>query len=358
MSEKEMKIGKDYIGVGCGAFIVNDKNQFLLQKRNKEPEKGYWSIPGGRLEMYETFEEAVVREVKEETDLDIEVVGLCGICDHIVDIPGETKSHWISPSYLCKVISGEAKIMEPNKHLDMKWFDIANPPENITITTAKALDDYFYNIQSEKYDLNNKLVKHIRKKVFPVYEKNDKGHGLKHIRQVISRSFELVENNKLDVDINMVYTIAAYHDIGRKSERDKDNHEEISAEMMREDLELEKYFSEDKLKLIEEAIVDHRASLEYEARSIYGKIVSSADREIFLDNILYRSYFFQKNKHPECDKLGVIENSYKKLNSKYGKGGYAKMYFSDEKYQKFITEMQVLLENKDEFIRRESLLEE
>ena len=54
----------------------------------------------------------------------------------------------------------------------------------------------------------------------------------------------------------------------------------------------------------------------------------------------------------------MIENSYKKLNSKYGKGGYAKMYFSDEKYQKFITEMQVLLENKDEFIRRESLLEE
>ena len=210
----------------------------------------------------------------------------------------------------------------------------------------------------KEYDLNGELIKHIQENVFPVYEKNDKGHGMRHIRQVIARSFELVSENSLDVDMNMVYTIAAYHDIGRKSERDKDNHEEISAEMMREDLELEKYFSEDKLKLIEEAIVDHRASLEYEARSIYGKIVSSADREIFLDNILYRSYFFQKNKHPECDKLGVIENSYKKLNSKYGKGGYAKMYFSDEKYQKFITEMQVLLENKDEFIRRESLLEE
>ena len=343
-----MEIARDYIGVGCGAFIVNDKNQFLLQKRNKIPEKGYWSIPGGKVEMFETFEEAVVREIKEETDLTIEVVKLCGICDHIVDIPGEPKSHWISPSYICKVISGEPKIMEPTKHLDLKWFDIANPPENITITTAKALDDYFYNIQSEKYNLDNSLVKHIRKNVFPVYEKNDKGHGLKHIRQVISRSFELVDNNNLDVDMNMVYTIASYHDIGRKSERDKDNHEEISAEMMREDLELTKYFSEDKLKIIEEAIVDHRASLEYEA----------ADREIFLDNILYRSYFFQKNKHPECDKLGVIENSYQKLNKKYGKNGYAKMYFTDEKYEKFINEMQVLLENKEEFIRRESLLEE
>lgn len=42
--------GKDYIGVGCGAFIVNEKNELLLQLRNKAPEKEYWSIPGGRVE--------------------------------------------------------------------------------------------------------------------------------------------------------------------------------------------------------------------------------------------------------------------------------------------------------------------
>ena len=44
-----MNPGKDYIGVGCGAFILNEKNELLLQQRNKEPEKGYWSIPGGKL---------------------------------------------------------------------------------------------------------------------------------------------------------------------------------------------------------------------------------------------------------------------------------------------------------------------
>lgn len=353
-----MRISKDYIGVGCGAFILNDQNQLLLQKRNKEPEKGYWSIPGGKVEMFETFEQAVVREIKEETDLNIEVLELCGLCDHIVDIPGEEKSHWVTPSYICRVVSGEAKIMEPHKHLDMKWFDLENLPEDITITTTKAVMDYLGKVQTEKFNLDKKLVRHIQKNVFPVYEKNDKGHGLKHIRQVISRSFELAKENKLDVDMNMVYTIAAYHDIGRNSERDKDNHEELSAEMMREDEKLKEFFSEDKLKLIEDAIVDHRASLEYEARSVYGKIVSSADREIYVDNILYRSYFFQKNKHPESDKLGVIENSYKKLSSKYGKGGYAKMYFVDKKYEAFTTEIQALLENKEEFIRRESLFEE
>ena len=67
----DMQIGKDYIGVGCGAFILNENNELLLQQRNRTPEKGYWSIPGGRLDMFETFEQAVKREIKEETDLDV-----------------------------------------------------------------------------------------------------------------------------------------------------------------------------------------------------------------------------------------------------------------------------------------------
>ena len=55
--------GKDYIGVGCGAFIVNENNEVLLQLRNKAPEKEYWSIPGGKVELFEKMEDAVKREV-------------------------------------------------------------------------------------------------------------------------------------------------------------------------------------------------------------------------------------------------------------------------------------------------------
>ena len=80
-----MEIGRDYIGVGVGAFIVNRNNEVLLQKRAVLPEKGYWSLIGGRLEMFETLEDAVIREVKEETDLDIEIIKLLGICDHIIE---------------------------------------------------------------------------------------------------------------------------------------------------------------------------------------------------------------------------------------------------------------------------------
>jgi len=134
-----MKIGKDYIGVGVGAFILNDKNELLLQKRAVPAEKDHWCVPGGRLEMFETLEQAVIRETKEETDLDIEVVKLMGMCDHIIEAEN---AHWVSAMHLCKIKSGTPKIMEPDKASDMKWFDLNNLPDKLTITTKKGLEDY------------------------------------------------------------------------------------------------------------------------------------------------------------------------------------------------------------------------
>ena len=138
-----MKIGKDYIGVGVGAFIINEKNQLLLQKRAVPAEKDHWCIPGGRLEMFETLENAVIRETKEETDLDIEVIKMIGVCDHIIKEEGV---HWVATSFLCKIKSGVPKIMEPDKASDLRWFDLDKLPEKLTITTKKALRDYNKNI--------------------------------------------------------------------------------------------------------------------------------------------------------------------------------------------------------------------
>ena len=92
---------------------MNEKGQLLLQQRNKEPEKGYWSIPGGKLEWMET-------------------------------------QHWVSPSFLCKIIEGEPKIMEPTKHTDMQWFDLHTLPENLTITTKHAVRAYTKTHVNEK----------------------------------------------------------------------------------------------------------------------------------------------------------------------------------------------------------------
>lgn len=142
-----MKIGKDYIGVGVGAFIINENNQLLLQKRAVPAEKDHWCIPGGRLEMFETLENAVIRETKEETDLDIEVIKMIGVCDHIIK---EESAHWVATSFLCKIKSGVPKIMEPDKASDLRWFDLDKLPEKLTITTKKALSDYNKNILNKK----------------------------------------------------------------------------------------------------------------------------------------------------------------------------------------------------------------
>lgn len=204
--------------------------------------------------------------------------------------------------------------------------------------------------------INKELKDYIDKQVLTVYKDNIGGHGIDHIKQVIDRSLEIVENFKLDVNLDMVYTIAAFHDISYKE--DPDRHEELSALYFLNDEGIKEFFSDEERQVIYEAIIDHRASLEYEARSIYGKIVSSADREISTDNMLKRSYLFQRDKHASENpsQEEIIEYSYKKLSSKYGKRGYAKMYYPDQKYLDFLDEMQSLIENKNKFVEREKTL--
>jgi len=203
-------------------------------------------------------------------------------------------------------------------------------------------------------NVNKELRNYIENSVMIQYDENNiRGHGKEHIETVISRSFELAKEFNLDLDPNMIYVIAAFHDIGYKT--NPDEHEEVSSKMFLEDIKLKKFFNDDQIKIIADAIVDHRASLEYEPRSIYGKLVSSADREISVENMLKRSILFQSDKHKNENptSMQVIEYSYKKLSSKYGKGGYAKMYFQDEKYLNYLQKLQELLGDKDKFINAE-----
>lgn len=202
--------------------------------------------------------------------------------------------------------------------------------------------------------ISKDLIKYVESNIMPQYINNNYGgHGWEHIQDVINRSFELMEKFNLDINPNMVYVIAVYHDIGYK--QDPDNHEQVSSEMFLQDKNIHKFFNEEEIKIIAEAIVDHRASLEYEARSTYGKLVSSADRAIDVDSMLKRSIAFQSEKHKTENPSvqDIIEYSYKKLSSKYGNGGYAKMYFPDDKYQEYLDKMNKLFSDKSEFVKVE-----
>ena len=196
-------------------------------------------------------------------------------------------------------------------------------------------------------DIN--IKNYIENYVFPEYEKNEKGHGIEHIKYVIRRSFELVEENKLDVDENIVYVIAAYHDLGHHIDPKK--HEVISAQMMYEDENLKKFFNSDELLIIKEAIEDHRASAKTEPRSIYGRIVSSADRNNTVEDCLKRTYFYGKRLNPEATDDELFLRAYDALVNKFGENGYAKFYFKDKEYEDFLTKIRELLNNKEKYIK-------
>lgn len=201
----------------------------------------------------------------------------------------------------------------------------------------------------ELNSINSTLKKYIEETLLPQYSKNERAHSIEHIKYVIRRSFELVKQNGLNVDNNIVYVVAAYHDIGHHIDPKK--HEIISAEIMSKDEKLKQFFSEEELLLIKEAIEDHRASADHEPRSIYGKIVSSADRNNTVEACLERSYYYGKRLSPESTDRELYERAFKHLNLKFGINGYAKFFLKDAEYEKFLKDIRNVLKDKEEFCK-------
>ncbi|MBR6961831.1 methyltransferase domain-containing protein [Candidatus Saccharibacteria bacterium] len=225
-------------------------------------------------------------------------------------------------------------------------FRVARP---LTFTTENGVKWLIYVLKKAEATINEKLKRHIEKDVLPVYDKNEVGHGAGHIKEVITRSFELVKENNLDVNPDIVYTVAAFHDLGHHIDPKK--HEIISAEMMMKDESLPKFFTGEELKIIKEAIEDHRASGDREKpRSIYGEIISSADRNTTVEACLSRFYTYGKRLKPDATDEELFERAHFHLSEKFGVGGYAKFYFKDAKYEQFLKDIRELLSDKQKFI--------
>ncbi len=95
--------------VGVGAVIVYE-GKIVLVKRGNEPSRGKWTIPGGLVELAESPEQAVIRETKEETDLDVENPSLIDVVSNVdLDEKGRVKYHYIIIDYLMHVKGGTIK---------------------------------------------------------------------------------------------------------------------------------------------------------------------------------------------------------------------------------------------------------
>ena len=118
-----MKAGTDYIGVGVGIAVFDTEGRILITKRGPKAnnDRGKWEIPGGKVEFGETFADAAKREIKEENDVDIEIVEFLQVTDHILPKEGQ---HWVAVTLLCRHVGGEAKTLEPEKCEAVGWFTI------------------------------------------------------------------------------------------------------------------------------------------------------------------------------------------------------------------------------------------
>lgn len=197
--------------------------------------------------------------------------------------------------------------------------------------------------------MNNELIQYIENEIFLLYNRNEEGHGINHIKTVIKRSLELAKD--YDVDIDMVYTIASYHDLGHYI--DRKTHEIISAEIFMKDEKIRQWFTDEQRSIIKEAIEDHRASSNHEPRTIYGKIISTADRTIIdIDNTIKRTYYYGKRNYINLSEEEQIEKIYQHLIEKYGENGYAKVYLEDKEFEEALDKLRHALSNKEEFIKR------
>lgn len=92
--------------LGVGGIIVEDGRVLLIQ-RGQPPQKGSWSLPGGLVETGERLEEALRREVREETGLEVQVISLAGVFERIEpDAEGRIEYHYVLLDYLCRVTGG------------------------------------------------------------------------------------------------------------------------------------------------------------------------------------------------------------------------------------------------------------
>lgn len=169
--------------------------------------------------------------------------------------------------------------------------------------------------------MNADLQAYCEREIIPRYAAFDKAHREDHARTVIARSLELAEH--YDVDVDMVYAAAAFHDTGLAEGRE--THHLVSGRIIREDAGLRRWFTPEQIETIAQAAEDHRASSKHEPRSIYGRILAEADRVIIPETVILRTIQYGLSHYPELDREGHWERTLAHLREKYGRGGYLKL---------------------------------
>lgn len=171
--------------------------------------------------------------------------------------------------------------------------------------------------------LNPEITEYVEREVIPQYAGFDKAHREDHVRMVIEQSLKLAEKMP-EANPDMVYIVAAFHDLGLVNGRDM--HHIDSRKILEANDFVRGHFSEDEIRLMGEAVEDHRASNAQAPRNPYGLIVAEADRFIDPETIIRRTIQYGLSHYPELKREGHYQRTLQHLNDKYGRNGYLKIW--------------------------------
>lgn len=203
------------------------------------------------------------------------------------------------------------------------------------------------------------LEKYIYEEIVPRYASFDKAHKEDHALTVISQALKLMEERNswleshpqdncsvwcAEIDRNILLAAAACHDLGLVNGRD--NHHMDSGRIIRSDIRLREWFSEEDVEIIAQAAEDHRASGKGTPRSIYGMLVAEADRVIVGETIILRTIQFGQKHYPELDRSGHLRRACDHLKEKYGRGGYLKLWIPWSDNATRLNELQDLIDDE------------
>ena len=190
--------------------------------------------------------------------------------------------------------------------------------------------------------MNPDLQQYIEQEIIPRYDLFDKAHQRDHVLMVIQQSLDIA--SRLDVDQDMVYTIAAYHDTGLCEGRE--HHHEVSARIIKADQQLHRWFTDEQIAVMADAAEDHRASAKQAPRTIYGRIVAEADRFIDPVTIVQRTIQYGLDHYPELGREEQYQRMLTHLREKYGRNGYLKLWFPDSPNAARLEHLRTMIDNE------------
>ena len=190
--------------------------------------------------------------------------------------------------------------------------------------------------------VNLEIMNFVERDILPRYNAFGHSHGIVHVQRVIRNALALVPATGADID--MVYVIAAYHDLGMEGPRAI--HHITGGKILAADARLRRWFSPEQLRVMKEAVEDHRASASHAPRSVYGMIVAEADRDLEPQVVFSRTIEYGLENYRELDRQAQWERFASHMDSKYGANGYIKLWIPNSPNEKSIKTLSDIIADK------------